>query len=88
MKLVTWYKIGKLMFQSHLEGGNEIIMGGRRKRDRVGRGLKVGHDQVWRQERSPEGLENEWKYALHWWVLHGPLETPRDLGCERPPGLD
>jgi hypothetical protein len=42
-----------------------------------------------RQERSPEGQENEWKYA----ALRGrgrgdPLERPRDMGYEWLPGLN
>ena len=50
---------------------------------------KGGHDKVWGggQERSPEGKENEWKYAAEGGggVCRGwePLENPRDLGFER-----
>ena len=33
-----------------------------------------------RQERKPKGQDNVWKYAA--------VESPRDLGCERLPGLN
>ena len=40
-----------------------------------------------RQERSQE--ENEWKYAAVGVMEYGePLESPRDLGCERLPGFN
>jgi hypothetical protein len=41
-------------------------MGGRAERDlsRSRKGKKRGQDQTWgRDKRSPEGLENEWKYT-------------------------
>jgi hypothetical protein len=41
-------------------------------------------------EGSPGGQEYEWKYAAVGGVGHegGPLESPRNLGCERLPGLN
>jgi hypothetical protein len=51
---------------------------------------KKKQDQVsGRQERSPRGQENEWKYAAVWGIgLGEPLECPRLLNCERIPGLN
>ena len=43
------------------------------------------------QERSPEGQQNEWKYATLGWgfgVQGECLESSRDLKCERLPGLN
>jgi hypothetical protein len=62
---------------------------------------KERQDQVWgRQERSPEGQEIARKYAAmgggrggmgEWGGCGGtgekPLESSRDFGCERLPGL-
>jgi hypothetical protein len=44
--------------------GNKTFSGGRGRRDLRARGVgggENGQDQVW--GRSPEGQENEWKYA-------------------------
>jgi hypothetical protein len=42
-----------------------------------------------RQEGCPEGQENESKYAVVGFSGQGgPLESPRDLGCKRLPGLN
>jgi hypothetical protein len=42
-----------------------------------------------RQERNPEGQGNESKYAkVGARGLGEPLESPRDMGCERLPGLN
>ena len=54
---------------------------GRKKGDRIRYGS--------RHERSPEGQENEWKYAEVGVRKQGEsLEIPRELGCERLPGLN
>jgi hypothetical protein len=60
----------------------------------VGEGRERGkekHDQVWelgRQERSPEGQQNEWKYATWGWGRwEDPLESTGDLEGERLSGL-
>jgi hypothetical protein len=58
-------------------------MGEGRRREKGGR-IRYGG----RQERSPENQEHEWKYAaVGSWRWGEPLESPRDLGCERLPGL-
>ena len=58
--------------------------------DEIGRGIrKFSIRYRERQERDPEGQENEWKYAATESRRQGePLESPRDLGCERLPGLN
>jgi hypothetical protein len=51
------------------------------------KGIRIRHGQ--NQERSPKGQENEWKYAAEGHVGGGRhLESLRDLGCERLPGLN
>jgi len=64
-----------------LRRGNKIIIGGRGKKERSWRRGRV-RCKV-RQERSPEGQENEWKYA-HTGV-GVIIESPRDLGYKRLP---
>jgi hypothetical protein len=50
---------------------------------------KWAQEQVWRKtgEKCPEVQKNECKYM---YLLLGkePLESPRDLGCDRLPGLN
>jgi hypothetical protein len=64
-------------------GGRDLSERGKGKGKRRVR-IRYGR----RQERSPEGQENEWKHVT---VGFGgqakPLENPRDLGCERLSGL-
>jgi hypothetical protein len=53
------------MFQCHLEGGSKYSLeaeGGKdldRRGEEEGTGSGIGEEQ----KRSPEGQENEWKYA-------------------------
>ena len=55
------------------------------------RGTESGMGVGRRQERSPECQENGWKYAAAvglgrwWWET---LESLRNLGCKRFPGLN
>ena len=68
---------------------NNIIIGGRGMEGHVwnrgGGGKKRRQYLVWgRQERSPEGQENEYKYLVVWrgeW--EEPLLNPRQHGCGR-----
>lgn len=52
-------------------------------------GQNQGEKPRGRQERSPEGHVNEWKYATAGITRCGePLESPRNLRFERLPGLN
>lgn len=57
--------------------------GGREKRDRIRYGGRL--------DRSPEILENKWKYAAaryRGWESGEPLKSPRVLGWVRLPGSE
>ena len=75
-----------------LTRGNKIIMGGLGGGICVGGGRGRGDGGQYqvcggKQERSPDSQKNVSKYAALGGGSGEPPESPRDLGCERIPGL-
>jgi hypothetical protein len=72
---------------------NKVIVGGRgmERHECEGAGSRGTGSGVGRkQKKSPEDQENEWKYAAardEGWGWNKTLESRRDLGRERLPGL-
>ena len=73
------------------ESGRDLVGSGEGQRGRE----KGGQDHVWgRQEKCPKVQKNDSKYdavggtvCVCVCVCGKPLESPRDLGCERLPGF-
>jgi hypothetical protein len=79
-----------MMLHSHLKWGTKKITGGRGREGpgwkRVRGEKKMGGRVRYRgrQEKCPESKENQNMLRQGWKWGGGPLESPRDLGCESP----